>query len=151
MGASYQITDDRGHKVSLCEPEPLPSELPREVREMVRKAFSGQPGNILLMLGGTALGMIGANIVFRGFDVINVLGALIGIGFVAAIMIGWSLTRGRTRVREAVARCTRWGICAACGYPLGSAKVERDRCRLCPECGAAWRRADSGTLGPHAG
>ena len=29
--------------------------------------------------------------------------------------------------------------CAVCGYALDGLKIEPDGCRVCPECGAAWR------------
>lgn len=30
-------------------------------------------------------------------------------------------------------------MCGSCGYPLDGLSVEEDGCRVCPECGAAWR------------
>jgi hypothetical protein len=33
--------------------------------------------------------------------------------------------------------------CASCGYDLKSIGPEEDGCRICPECGAAWRTAAS--------
>jgi hypothetical protein len=35
--------------------------------------------------------------------------------------------------------------CGACGYELGGTATERDGCRVCPECGAAWRLANDET------
>jgi hypothetical protein len=32
------------------------------------------------------------------------------------------------------------GRCASCGYRLGEVAVEGDGCRVCPECGGAWRQ-----------
>jgi hypothetical protein len=34
------------------------------------------------------------------------------------------------------------GLCAACGYDLIGQEPEEDGCRVCPECGAAWRIED---------
>lgn len=31
------------------------------------------------------------------------------------------------------------GVCARCQYPLSECPVEADGCRVCPECGCAWR------------
>jgi hypothetical protein len=31
------------------------------------------------------------------------------------------------------------GRCASCSYRLGGVAVEADGCRVCPECGGAWR------------
>ena len=41
-----------------------------------------------------------------------------------------------TRVPEAYVAA---GMCPACGYDIASARVEADGCRVCPECGGAWR------------
>lgn len=32
----------------------------------------------------------------------------------------------------------RRGFCPSCGYPLGE-RLENDGCRVCSECGGAWR------------
>ena len=31
--------------------------------------------------------------------------------------------------------------CASCGYALDAVQIQSDGCRVCPECGAAWRLA----------
>ncbi|MBX3403456.1 MAG: hypothetical protein KF699_08610 [Phycisphaeraceae bacterium] len=31
-----------------------------------------------------------------------------------------------------------WDCCPSCGYDLSASMPERDLCRVCPECGAAW-------------
>ncbi|MBY0113989.1 MAG: hypothetical protein K2Y21_14325 [Phycisphaerales bacterium] len=39
----------------------------------------------------------------------------------------------------------RWievSLCPACSYDLRGTLVEQDRCRVCPECGGAWRADD---------
>jgi hypothetical protein len=51
---------------------------------------------------------------------------------------GWGLRRGMG------AR----GLCAACGYDLAGHEPEADGCRVCPECGAAWRYDEEGEPGP---
>lgn len=33
--------------------------------------------------------------------------------------------------------------CPSCSYDLSGVLIEPDRCRLCPECGSAWRADDS--------
>ncbi len=30
-------------------------------------------------------------------------------------------------------------VCAVCGYDMAGLHVEDDHCRICPECGAAWK------------
>jgi hypothetical protein len=41
--------------------------------------------------------------------------------------------------QQVVEECLGANLCPACAYPLASAPVEPDGCRVCPECGAAWR------------
>jgi hypothetical protein len=42
------------------------------------------------------------------------------------------------RRRHARALSTQ-GRCGACGYDLAHTRAADDNCRVCPECGAAWR------------
>jgi hypothetical protein len=59
------------------------------------------------------------------------------------------LRRGRT-----AAAVVRHGHCAACGYALLAVQPGADGCRVCPECGAAWRvipRATGGEGGAQHG
>ena len=47
-----------------------------------------------------------------------------------------------TRVREIAMQeriAKRRGVCAACGYALREIEPEGDDCRVCPECGSAWK------------
>jgi len=39
-------------------------------------------------------------------------------------------------------RLLRSEYCPSCGYSLAEVPPEPDGCSVCPECGAAWRRAD---------
>jgi hypothetical protein len=52
------------------------------------------------------------------------------VGFAA------ELPRARRKRGEEMAA---QGRCGACGYGLGSVPPGEDGCRLCPECGSAWR------------
>ena len=41
---------------------------------------------------------------------------------------------------------SRWAAacrCPSCAYDLAGVPIEQDRCRRCPECGAAWRINDA--------
>ncbi|MEQ9097306.1 MAG: hypothetical protein RIE32_13705 [Phycisphaerales bacterium] len=31
------------------------------------------------------------------------------------------------------------GLCPACGYSIAGLEPEEDGCRICPECGSAWK------------
>ncbi len=37
----------------------------------------------------------------------------------------------------------REGYCPACGYPITEIEPEGDACRVCPECGSAWKLGGS--------
>lgn len=44
---------------------------------------------------------------------------------------------GRARIIRSL---TRAWMCPGCGYSLAELEPEVDGCRVCPECGGAWRR-----------
>lgn len=68
----------------------------------------------------------------------------IGAGLVIGVVgLWWYVSGGRTR-EAAVAKCLMWGICPACGYPLSGSSAQGDGCRVCAECGAAWRAGANG-------
>ncbi len=76
---------------------------------------------------------------------------VVGIGFIALVMMLGLLgplasARSAKRLWMHFRRdCAAAGWCPACGYELHSAKVEQDGCRVCPECGGAWRPSLAGT------
>jgi hypothetical protein len=136
--------DDRNRRFSMCRPCDLPPAAPDtvrvHVRRMERARWCGIIANILLVFAGVNLVLLYANqgttrtpntppTVFLVSSVILTAGVLLLVRVRAA---GFPL-------REAVQACVEALICPACGYPLGSAKVEGDGCRVCPECGGAWR------------
>ncbi|MEX2219225.1 MAG: hypothetical protein WD749_10760 [Phycisphaerales bacterium] len=41
--------------------------------------------------------------------------------------------------RTALTAMVTAGFCPSCGYGLAELNPEPDGCRVCPECGAAWR------------
>jgi len=46
--------------------------------------------------------------------------------------------------RKAVRAVPQSARCRACGYDLSGLKIEADGCRVCPECGGAWRHVRPG-------
>jgi hypothetical protein len=52
------------------------------------------------------------------------------------------LPRERRRRCESLAA---QGRCGGCGYALDDLAQEADGCRVCPECGTAWRRCGAAT------
>jgi hypothetical protein len=59
----------------------------------------------------------------------------------AVLLTALAAVRTAWREREAMMRrgMGARGLCAACGYDLSAHEPEEDGCRVCPECGAAWR------------
>ena len=69
------------------------------------------------------------------FGILLVIGAAASVPLVlVAAKVRWEeRPRGR---RDVPIRAKR---CDACGYAIDRLPVEDDGCRVCPECGAAWR------------
>jgi hypothetical protein len=64
------------------------------------------------------------------------LGQLASVG---ALMAGLTLAL-RGMICAIIVRSTRaaW-TCGACGYDLSGLTPQKDGCRVCPQCGGAWR------------
>jgi hypothetical protein len=62
-------------------------------------------------------------------------------------LIAW--TRLRPRVRDLHCRGRLGlGLCPACAYRIADVRLEEDNCRVCPECGGAWRMDGAISLPP---
>lgn len=61
--------------------------------------------------------------------------------FVGPLLIPFTVASRATRISAAdIARqYVRAGLCPSCGYRLPDVPPEPDGCRVCPECGGAWR------------
>jgi alpha-beta hydrolase superfamily lysophospholipase len=141
VGERHTIRDHRGRKVELSDYKSLPREMPAEVRREVGRASAQQLRNIVwAMVGGSLGSLIVPLVMMSRMTAFDLIPRLAGAAVVAAIIGGWWLWRGNTRAAAAIRRCVTWGACPSCGYPLGSARVAEDGCRVCSECGAAWRR-----------
>lgn len=65
-------------------------------------------------------------------------------GVIAFIATVWMFRRARNRRRHGLAsyHARLWvaqSLCGSCGYSLQGLGEAADGCRVCPECGAAWR------------
>jgi hypothetical protein len=55
------------------------------------------------------------------------------VALIALLVVG-------LRMRKLALRsCLRLGFCPGCGYEVGALPAEADGCRVCSECGAAWK------------
>jgi hypothetical protein len=77
-----------------------------------------------------------------------------GVGWVALVLVsvsptlavflaGWHLAGARQR-RAAAEAIAGEGLCPGCLYKLSDLPEEADGCRVCPECGGAWRVPETG-------
>lgn len=68
---------------------------------------------------------------------------LIGLLVLLLTLIGASVGLGYLQrwffVRHFGGRLLLAGLCACCDYDLKAVRPEPDGCRICPECGAAWK------------
>lgn len=146
------ITDDRGTRVPLVPLEwlfPGKGERGRR-RERLMRASAYQPAitrrevgrtlaygllivPFVLVLGVVPAIVSGSSWPWWARALVMVPGALLPVVFGAVLARRISTER----IAEAYLRA---GLCASCGYELGTVEPEEDGCRVCPECGAAWRQ-----------
>lgn len=62
--------------------------------------------------------------------------SLIAVCLAMPPIMQWSAHPRAHLIRDVYLRANR---CASCGYSFAEACVEHDGCRVCPECGAAWK------------
>ncbi len=81
----------------------------------------------------------------RSLIVFTLLIVLMGL---LCVGLKWLVFRARAELvrRDAL----RDAICPSCGYSLEESPREADGCRLCPECGGAWRVDDNPSPMEHA-
>lgn len=158
MLRSVNIIDDRGRRVPLVAHEVLlastersrrlrdASNLPRgkptstEVRRGVVVAIVALP-----LMALATLGPLYAIIRLRP-PTWAMIPLLLGVCVVpAAITFVFARWIGARRIASIYRRA---GMCASCGYDLLATESESDGCRVCPECGAAWRLSDATSASP---
>lgn len=153
------IRDDRGKRVPLALEQGLGTSASRRLREASKlPAPRPTPGEVLEALGRGLLmaavslaAMLGPVwfMITRGVGgrVLRVGSFLAGVGVLLWLTI-W-LARG-TSVRRRARILRSAGLCASCGYDLDDVPAQEDACRICPECGSAWRASPSapGPKGP---
>lgn len=136
-----KITDDRG--------------VERELRVSTGRVKDVTVSGFLMLLHSAVLIVIsvavfglsclGSSVVFEHFK-------LGGAGSVGAIISASALTVGAvvlylrqvSSTRSCVSTPVNSRSCRACGYAMDGLGVDGDGCRVCPECGAAWRASTSG-------
>lgn len=60
------------------------------------------------------------------------------------IPLGGGIRAARMASRDIARQYVRAGLCPSCGYRLPDVPPDPDGCRVCPECGGAWRAPPPG-------
>lgn len=134
-----QVWDDRGrpHARDHAEPERQPTLLAAWRRKRLALQLRWWTDDRSLVLRYTLFaGVFLLAAVFawgsQAWLVILMIVTIVYWNFVADILPQW-----RTRVERHSAADPL--MCLACGYDLSAIEQESDGCRVCPECGAAWK------------
>jgi hypothetical protein len=118
----------------------LPDDRSREVSVHVRPPAMA----FLYLARGAAVMFILLAVSYAGLLVFATgrgLGMMVPAG-VVAVGVACVVTpylRRREDARNIGAVRLKHDRCAACGYSLVGVEPEQDGCRVCPECGGAWR------------
>lgn len=139
---SLSITDDRGVSRAF-----VPSEQHQawwDTKDASQRLQAGSAGNLAIATACGVMGLFAPEMVrtsnrqqlnwtFLGFAITYVL--LFG----AVLHLIHRRKRSR-RVSEVRRTCLKRGICPACAYAIAGIAPAPDGCRVCPECGGAWRQ-----------
>lgn len=138
--------DDREQKVWLRDPRKLPTpiQMDRVATDGVNEWMRAHP----LPLRSWLRAMAAVGLIFLCFIVV---GLFIRSWSACFMMLPACLLIGPLVLRPMNVMYVRWraraivaiGRCPSCGYELSQLPIEADGCVICPECGAAWRRASS--------
>lgn len=144
--------DDRGRtaRIALLAPPrpgarwPLASTALRTLVALVRLLASRAGISVLIMLALTAcmVALLGLGGPFAAFLILftPVASVLILVAINSLTSLAVLVGEAREALRSG------WidaGLCPTCAYDLRDARVEADGCRVCPECGGAWRADNS--------
>lgn len=159
------IVDDRGKRAPLVEHETmLPIGPGAERAERLRSVGAGAwtPVSRDEWVRGVLLGLLALPVVLAVAVAPSYIAFRTDLPFWAKVLAGVPTGAVTPLVIVLIARRTagrrlaRWyvraGYCASCAYDLTATPAEADGCRVCPECGSAWR-ANQDAAGPrsHAG
>ncbi len=123
-GGNMRITDDRGSPRDIVMSQDLLASLSR------RQRWGLFFGGFVLPLVVLALGW------WTGESCFLFLGAAI----LAAVAYRRFFRSSRPDLLALASASLMSGRCGACGYSLAEFAPEEDSCRVCPECGAAWKQ-----------
>lgn len=143
----FQLTDHRGkdHLLALDE---LPAEARRNSSTQLRQvrgccifAVAGCLMLLIQQLAQSLLGVTNLPTYLSWTIAVGVIIAAIAIDRVLSTRPWWY---GPAAIQAHYRAMLARSCCPVCTYSLDGVSPERDGCRVCPECAAAWRlRGDS--------
>lgn len=141
-----RCVDDRGRKRDFDRREPRrsarrasvdPAMIKAELRPLRQLAwYQFLLTVIVVILSGRLHDALGGHVPAVQRWIISVV-AMLGLMAIGLMPITARLYRAQRRAGLAL------GSCPSCGYPVTGLTVQNDGCRVCPECGSAWRMDDS--------
>jgi hypothetical protein len=140
----FTVEDHRGNAVEARHTADAVAQLRRLTGwKHPSRTWRSQVRSVALILGLTVILAATANVLTAlGLNGRLIVGVTVAFVTLAALpWIGQWVRMGMARAR--CKRLLEHGWCGACGYPLQGLPVGNDGCVVCPECGAAWRRAPS--------
>ncbi|MBM4113167.1 MAG: efflux RND transporter permease subunit [Phycisphaerae bacterium] len=135
--------DDRGRLVALApldlRREMMPTQdlapstppRPEETARAVRLALVAAP--ILLVSAAVPVLLFALGSIPRWL----LISLVVPLGLVEAL-VAVHIAR-RAHAAKIAHRLTAAGRCGSCAHDLAGLRAEADGCRVCPECGAAWK------------
>ena len=138
--------DHRGREVPLCDETALPPGTDARIRQVVWMAARSRPHRLAVRLAVMTLCIVGSRLVFlylRGSSSrLEMLGSAVTVLVVIGLLVAYARMTGGFADRRAAKLCLSRRLCPSCGYTLDGLTPEADGCRVCPECGAAWKVAE---------
>ncbi|HYE61737.1 MAG TPA: hypothetical protein VD997_07050 [Phycisphaerales bacterium] len=147
MIGRVMIRDHRGRRVEMMRVSWY-GRKNREVVQAAQDSLIGQPWSRRKLKNWLAAIVVGGGAPLVATLAASWLRPIIGVDWAFAVtlvvMLAWFATAGqwiwrRTSAEPLSAELVRRGCCASCGYNLWDLVPEPDGCRVCPECGGAWR------------
>lgn len=146
-----RIPDDRGRQVAVLDPllvKASPTTGEGEIASRLAWARTE------LRAGTFGLRLLVASVLsWLAFPVLEEVGASAGVAVMTFVLllIGllvlnriWVRSGTTRRCRRVAAQLAGAGICPTCAYSIAELQEEHDGCTVCPECGGAWKYANTG-------
>ncbi len=145
-----KLVDDRGRPVTGQGRPTRADALAAGVDKATVESAIGHPVRDAALYGGL-MGLSFGGVPSLGFALLSVLPAVLAWPLIVAIvacivLLAFRLVRG-ARKHLKPSGWLSMGLCPGCAYRLTDIEPEEDECRVCPECGGAWKMEDA-THGP---